>query len=185
MGLKVEMLSGDREGPVRAIAREAGIEHYKARCTPQEKLAYVEGLARAGAKVLMVGDGINDAPALAAGHVSMAPSSASDIGRTAAQLVFLSDSLQPVWFSHQVARRARRLMLQNFTLALIYNAVAVPVAMLGHATPLFAAIAMSASSIVVVSNALRLNLVEGRLKKRFALAGDVARPAREKRKKAA
>ena len=169
-GLRVEMLSGDREGPVRATAREAGIEHYQARCTPQQKLAYVEELARSGAKVLMVGDGINDAPALAAGHVSMAPSTASDIGRTAAQLVFLSESLQPVWLSHQVAMRARRLMLQNFALALIYNVVAVPVAMLGFATPLFAAIAMSGSSIVVVGNALRLNFVERRLLKRFGRA---------------
>ena len=185
MGLKVEMLSGDGEGPVRAIAREAGIEHYKARCAPQEKLAYVEGLTKAGAKVLMVGDGINDAPALAAGHVSMAPSTASDIGRTAAQLVFLSESLHPVWYACQVAKRARRLMLQNFTLALIYNAVAVPVAMLGHATPLFAAIAMSTSSIVVVGNALRLNLVEHRLRKSFALVTETALQEPEQRKKAA
>ncbi len=185
MGLRVEMLSGDREGPVRAIAQEAGINHYKARCAPQEKLAYVEGLARAGAKVLMVGDGINDAPALAAGHVSMAPSSASDIGRTAAQLVFLSESLLPVWYACQVAKRARRLMLQNFSLALIYNVVAVPVAMLGHATPLFAAIAMSASSIVVVGNALRLNFIERRLRRGFSLTEEAATPAQAERKKAA
>ena len=185
MGLRVEMLSGDREGPVRAVAKEAGIELYKARCSPQEKLAYVEGLSKAGARVLMVGDGINDAPALAAGHVSMAPSSASDIGRTAAQLVFLSESLHPVWYACQVAKRARRLMLQNFTLALMYNVVAVPVAMLGHATPLFAAIAMSASSVVVVGNALRLNFIERRLNKAFALDEQPVRPAQAKRKKAA
>ena len=188
-GLQVEMLSGDREGPVRAIAQEAGIEHYQARVSPQQKLAYVEGLTRAGSKVLMVGDGINDAPALAAGHVSMAPSTASDIGRTAAQLVFLSESLKPVWFSHQVARRARRLMLQNFALALIYNVIAVPVAMLGHATPLFAAIAMSASSIVVVGNALRLNFVERRLLKAFGrqpgkATSGTPTTARERRKAA-
>ncbi len=174
MGCKVELLSGDREGPVRAVAEQAGIETWRAGCSPQEKLAYVEGLANAGAHVLMVGDGINDAPALAAGHVSMAPSTASDIGRTAAQLVFLSESLQPVWFTMHVARRARRLMLQNFALAIIYNVVAVPVAMLGHATPLFAAIAMSASSIVVVSNSLRLNLVGRRLAGATLRTGDAA-----------
>ncbi len=159
MGLRVEIISGDREGPVRAIAEQAGIEHFRARCTPQEKLAYVEGLAKAGAKVLMVGDGINDAPALAAGYVSMAPSTASDIGRTAAQLVFLTDSLRPVAFSLRVAHRARRLMTQNFGLAIIYNIIAVPVAVFGYATPLFAAIAMSSSSIIVVGNALRLNFI--------------------------
>ncbi len=187
MGLRVELLSGDREGPVRAIAQEVGIEHYQARRTPQDKLAYIEGLAKGGRKVLMVGDGINDAPALAAGHVSMAPSTASDIGRTAAQLVFLSDSLLPVWYAHQVAHRARRLMMQNFGLALVYNAVAVPVAMLGHATPLFAAVAMSASSIVVVSNALRLNFIERLLRKHPAQAGQrrAASAARPQRREAA
>ncbi len=186
MGCKVELLSGDREGPVRAVAEQAGIETWRAACSPQEKLAYVEGLSKAGARVLMVGDGINDAPALAAGHVSMAPASASDIGRTAAQLVFLSESLRPVWFSVHVARRARRLMMQNFALALVYNIVAVPVAMLGHATPLVAAIAMSASSIVVVGNALRLNLVGRKLEKSVASPPATAqnRQPRERRKAA-
>jgi len=178
-GLKVELLSGDREGPVRAVARELGIERWRAGWSPQEKLAYVEGLAKAGSKVLMVGDGINDAPALAAGFVSMAPSSASDIGRTAAQFVFLSESLFPVWFAYAVARRARRLMVQNFALALVYNAIAVPVAMLGYATPLFAAIAMSGSSIVVVGNALRLSLAERRLKGGFTLSARAAGNARQ------
>ncbi len=171
-GLRVELLSGDREGPVRAVARELGIARWRAGWTPQEKLAYVEGLGKAGAKVLMVGDGINDAPALAAGHVSMAPSTASDIGRTAAQFVFLSESLLAVWQSWVVARRARRLMLQNFALSIIYNVIAVPVAMLGYATPLFAAVAMSGSSIIVVGNALRLSLLERRLKRRLTRLGE-------------
>ncbi|HHN72879.1 MAG TPA: heavy metal translocating P-type ATPase, partial [Thermopetrobacter sp.] len=168
-GLKVEMISGDREGPVRAVARELGIDVWRSGWTPQQKLAYVEGLAKAGARVLMVGDGINDAPALAAGHASMAPSTASDIGRTAADMVFLGHSLAAVWLARVVALRARRLMTQNFAMSLLYNVLAVPVAVLGFATPLFAAIAMSASSIVVVGNSLRLGFVDRRLRRGFAL----------------
>jgi len=185
-GLAVEIISGDREGPVRAVAEQLGIESWKAGWSPRQKLAYVEGLREAGRKVLMVGDGLNDAPALAAGHASMAPSSASDIGRTAADLVFLGSSLSAVWLAREVAVRARRLMTQNFVWALFYNVVAVPVAVLGLATPLFAAIAMSSSSIIVVANSLRLSLVGRRLRKGFRLAADDAAGEREEaRRKAA
>ena len=186
-GLKVEIISGDREGPVRAMAEAAGIGKWRSGWSPWQKLAYVEGLAEAGRKVLMVGDGINDAPALAAGHCSMAPSSASDIGRTAADMIFIGKSLRAVWLAHDVSRRARRLMTQNFIWALGYNLLAVPVAMLGLATPLFAAVAMSASSIVVVSNALRLNLAGRGLKHAFSLSAraDEERAGKTDRRQAA
>ncbi len=169
-GLRVEMISGDREGPARAMAEMLGIDTWKAGWSPAQKLAYVEGLSKAGSKVLMVGDGINDAPALAAGHASMAPSTASDIGRTAADMIFVGASLRAVWLAIAVSRRARALIKQNFAWALIYNVFAVPIAVLGYATPLFAAVAMSASSIVVVSNSLRLGLMDRKLKKAFNLA---------------
>jgi P-type Cu2+ transporter len=158
-GLGLAVVSGDRAAAVAWTARQAGIADFAAALKPQDKLARIEGLAAAGRRVLMVGDGINDAPALAAGHASMAPASASDVGRTAADFVFLGERLAPMVFAIDVARRARRLIMQNFAFAVIYNMVAIPLAVAGFATPLVAAIAMSSSSLVVTANALRLRLM--------------------------
>ncbi len=155
-GLEVELLSGDLPPVVAAVAREIGIPASRAACTPAGKVAHLERLALAGRKVLMVGDGLNDAPALAAAHVSVSPASAIDISQTAADAVFQGDHLQPVVELLQVARQARRLIRQNLGLALAYNLIAVPVAVLGLATPLIAAVCMSGSSLLVVGNALRL-----------------------------
>lgn len=157
-GLRVEILSGDRGAPVSRTASALGIEHWQAGMTPQQKLAYVRSLKEASRKVLMVGDGLNDAPALAAGHTSMAPSSATDIGRTAADTIFMGESLIPLLVARDVAIATQRLSVQNFALAVGYNFLAVPIAMLGFASPLIAAVAMSTSSIIVIANSLRLGL---------------------------
>jgi len=155
-GFAVELLSGDRPDAVQAIAEAAGIDHWRARCRPEDKCARLAELAAEGRRVLMVGDGLNDAPALAAAHVSLSPSSAADISQTAADAVFQGGALAAVPAVIDVARRAKRLVRQNFAAAAIYNIVTVPLAILGFVTPLIAAAAMSSSSLVVVGNALRL-----------------------------
>jgi P-type Cu2+ transporter len=155
-GFKLAILSGDRPEAVAPIARELGVDCWRGGLKPAEKIAFIEELTMQGAKVLMVGDGLNDAPALAAAHASLSPIDAVHLTQTQADAVFLGERLAPVAASISIAGRARRLMRQNLALAICYNAVAVPVAMTGHASPLFAALAMSGSSILVTLNALRL-----------------------------
>jgi len=155
MGCAVEVLSGDHEDRVRKLAGALGLAH-TARASPREKMARLAAMASFGHKVLMVGDGLNDAPALVAAHASMAPATAADVGRNVADLVFLRDSLTSVPQAIRIARRARRLVHENLIFAVIYNLIAVPIAVLGLVTPLLAAVAMSLSSLLVVANAQRL-----------------------------
>ncbi len=158
LGLKVMLFSGDHTKAVRSAALRAGIDLWRAQCLPADKAGALASMRAGGACVLMVGDGINDAPALATADVSMSPASASDISQTAAGLVFTGERLAPVLTAFRTARAARRTILENIALAIGYNLIAVPIAVTGHATPLIAAIAMSTSSIVVTANALRLPL---------------------------
>lgn len=154
-GLEVAILSGDRFEAVAPIAAELGVTELHAGLLPGDKLALLEQMAADGHKVLMVGDGLNDAPALAGAHVSLSPVSATHLAQAAADIVFLGESLAPVAAALGIARKARGLMLQNLWFAVLYNAVAVPIAIAGLATPLVAAVAMSGSSLVVTLNALR------------------------------
>lgn len=161
-GLRVVLLSGDHAAVVAAVARRLGIDDFTAACSPADKVARLARMREEGRKVLMVGDGLNDAPALAAAAVSMSPASAADISQTAADLVFQGDDLSPVANAYGIAVRARQLVAQNITLAVGYNLLAVPLAMAGMVTPLIAAAAMSSSSIIVTANALRLRRTDER-----------------------
>lgn len=153
--IAASILSGDRSAPVVAAAHELGIPA-TAEASPQDKLAALEALREAGRKPLMVGDGLNDGPALAAAHASIAPGTASDASQQAADAVFIGEKLMPVALAIRVARRTMGIVRQNFALAIAYNVLAVPLALFGYVTPLLAAIAMSLSSLIVVANSLRL-----------------------------
>ncbi|MBX9757407.1 MAG: heavy metal translocating P-type ATPase [Beijerinckiaceae bacterium] len=154
-GVTLSILSGDRPEAVAPVAAALGILDWRGGVRPDEKIAAIAALAGAGRKVLMIGDGLNDAPALAGAHASISPIDAVDIARAKADAMFLGERLQPVVTALDVSRKAHALMRQNLWLAVIYNAIAVPLAIAGFVTPLIAAAAMSGSSILVTLNALR------------------------------
>src|SRR5262252_13635 len=154
-GFAIEILSGDRAPAVAYAARTLGIEHWHAGMTPADKITRIAALQSQGSDVLMVGDGLNDAPSLAAAAASLSVATAAHLAQAAADAVFLGERLAPVAAAIAIARQARRLMRQNLWFAVAYNAVAVPIAVLGFASPLVAALAMSGSSILVTVNALR------------------------------
>ena len=156
-GFQVGLLSGDRAASVAAIAAQLDITGWHAGQRPADKVARLEALRAEGRRVLMVGDGLNDAPALAAATVSLSPASAADISQTTADAVFQGTRLSPVLDCLRTAHRAARLVRQNIALSLVYNVATVPLAVAGFVTPLVAAISMSASSLLVVGNALRLH----------------------------
>ena len=158
-GLKTSILSGDRAVAVARIAGKTGIENWTSDCQPEDKVDYLETRRSQGANVLMVGDGLNDAPALAAAHISMSPSAASDISRISADMVLQGDRLAPVAEAYEISRRSMTLVKQNLAFAILYNVVTVPIALAGALTPLIAALLMSSSSLLVMLNALRIRLV--------------------------
>jgi Cu2+-exporting ATPase len=157
-GVEPVLLSGDRESVVQAMAKKTQIDTVYGEQTPVQKFAVLEGLQDQGHKILMVGDGLNDAPVLAKADVSMAPGAAVDMAQNAADIVFMGDKLAPVYEAYKVARKTQLLVKQNFTLAVIYNLIAIPIAVAGFVTPFIAALAMSGSSLLVIANSFRLKL---------------------------
>ncbi|KQB95873.1 ATPase [Loktanella sp. 1ANDIMAR09] len=155
-GLAIHLVSGDDADETARIARALHISSWQAATTPAGKIAYINDLSSKGAKILMVGDGLNDTGALAAADASVSPATAADASRAASDIVLLNDSLTPLIELPLVARAARARIKENFAISTLYNVIAVPIALAGFATPLIASIAMSTSSITVLLNALRL-----------------------------
>jgi Cu2+-exporting ATPase len=156
--LKVALLSGDLKDIVADTADSLGIEQHYGEQTPKDKHDILESYKQKGDRVLMVGDGLNDAPVLAAADISMAPGSAVDMAQNAADIVFMGELLSPVSDAYHTACKTQKLVKQNFALAIAYNCIAVPLAFAGLVTPMIAAIAMSGSSLLVIANSYRLKL---------------------------
>lgn len=159
-GMRVYLVSGDRASVAADIARRAGIPEGNvfAEKTPLEKYEILEKLKHQGYRVIMVGDGLNDAPVLAGADVSIAPGTAVDMAQSASDIVFMGEKLAPVRQVREVAVFSQTLVWQNFLLALAYNLIAVPLGFMGMVTPMVAAIAMSGSSLVVIANSFRLRV---------------------------
>ena len=160
LGLKTALVSGDNQASVAAVARCLGIDDAHAGCRPEDKLRLIEAAQRRGERVVMVGDGINDAPVLAGADASIAPAHGALLAQTSADVIMLGESLGPVATAVTMSRKTMRIVRQNLAWAIVYNALALPLAAAGFVPPWAAAIGMSASSLVVVMNALRLNRFE-------------------------
>ena len=160
--MKVAMLTGDAPEAAAAVAGRLGLDEHRAALRPEGQIEALKEFAQQGAHPAMVGDGINDAPAMAHAGVSLSPGSAADAAQTTADFVFQGDALSAVLEARKMALGAKRHILQNFAFAALYNVVAAPLAMAGIVTPLIAALAMSGSSLVVTLNALRLASGKGK-----------------------
>jgi Cu2+-exporting ATPase len=155
-GMKVHLVSGDVPGAVEDLADRLGISNWQAEVLPDEKARFVNALKEEGRHVLMIGDGLNDTAALAAATVSVSPASALDAARVASDIVLVGQDIAPVAEALRVSQKAVKRIRENFAISFGYNVVAVPIALVGLATPLIAAAAMSISSITVALNAMRL-----------------------------
>jgi Cu2+-exporting ATPase len=160
LGLKTMLVSGDNRVAVEDIARQVGIDDAHYECTPEDKLRIIEEAQQHGERVVMVGDGINDAPVLAGADASIAPAHGALLAQTGADVIMLGESLGPVTTAVTMSRKTMRIVRQNLAWAIVYNTLALPLAAAGFVPPWAAAIGMSASSLVVVMNALRLNRFE-------------------------
>ncbi len=156
-GYALELLTGDSAVMAAQVAEQLGLENWQSKVSPQDKLARLDRLKSEGRKTLMIGDGINDAPALAGASVSATPAGAADISRAAADIILQGDKLSGLVTALDIAKQAQKRVVENLSLAVIYNIIAVPLAVLGYVNPMIAAAAMSGSSILVTLNALRIS----------------------------
>ncbi len=157
LGKKIWLVSGDNEAAVSYIAEQVGIDRTRHSMKPEDKLVVIHELQKQGGIVAMIGDGVNDAPVLAAAQVSIAMGGGTQLAQASADMVLLSEHLPHLVDAIKMAKRSVNIVHQNLGWALIYNVLALPLASMGYIAPWMAAIGMSASSLVVVLNALRLN----------------------------
>ena len=155
-GLNIHLLSGDREDIVQDMGRMLKLESVHGQMSPEDKFRFMEDLRVRGHKIMMVGDGINDAPVLAGADVSVAPASGIDMARRTAQIVFSGETLRPILTILDMGKLSQKRIRENFIMTVLYNACAIPLAIAGYVTPLIAALAMSLSSLAVILNAFRL-----------------------------
>jgi len=160
LGLSTALVSGDNRVAVESVAAALAISDAHHECTPEDKLAVIGTAQQRGERVVMIGDGINDAPVLAGADTSVAPAHGALLAQTSADVIMLGESLAPLTTAIEMARKTMRIVRQNLAWAIVYNALALPLAAMGYVPPWLAAIGMSASSLVVVLNALRLNRFE-------------------------
>jgi Cu2+-exporting ATPase len=158
-GIRTHLLSGDHAEQVNAMAVHLGFDQslVRSRVTPEQKLEYINQLQAEGKLAVMVGDGLNDSPAMAAASVSIAMAKATDITKIHADMILMNEHLSLVSKAHNLSSRTRSIIQQNLTWAISYNLIGVPLAMMGFITPWIAALGMSLSSLIVVLNALRLS----------------------------
>jgi len=160
LGIATALVSGDNRIAVETVASDLAITDVHFECTPEDKLAIIENAQLRGERVVMIGDGINDAPVLAGADTSVAPAHGALLAQTSADVIMLGESLAPLTTAVEMSRKTMRIVRQNLAWAIIYNALALPLAAAGFVPPWLAAIGMSVSSLVVVLNALRLNRFE-------------------------
>jgi Cu2+-exporting ATPase len=160
MGLRTALVSGDNKRAVQGLATSLGIGEFYAECTPERKLEIIRATQKDGERVVMIGDGINDAPVLAGADTSIAPAQGALLAQTSADVIMLGDSLKPLTTAVRMSGTTMRVVRQNLAWAIVYNALALPMAAAGFVPPWLAAIGMSASSLIVVLNALRLSRFE-------------------------
>ena len=156
-GIKTTILTGDSSGQAEIVAEILGVDKLVKHASPDEKLAYLRECDAAGEVCLMVGDGINDAPVLAGAHVSFAMAGGTDIAKSSADAIMLADDLRHILTARHVSARCRAVIKQNFSWALGYNLIILPLAATGHVSPWFAMVGMSISSLIVMTNSLRLS----------------------------
>jgi Cu+-exporting ATPase len=160
LGIQVVMLTGDHEKSAKNVASKVGIKQIHAKLLPQDKAFYIEKFHENGEVVVMVGDGINDAIALASSDIAIAMGNGADIAIDVSDVVLLDEKPQSIYEAYQLSHRTFRAVKENLGFSLLYNAVAVPLAVLGFVNPLVAALSMSLSSLIVVGNSLRIKTLK-------------------------